>query len=93
MSYGINLGGLWRPKSGGKSICSGQFNLPAALTLDAARGHRFVITARKKTKQSEPDFDLWLFASEEEQQALQPSFEAAHPMADDDIPFDGGANP
>jgi hypothetical protein len=66
MGFGVNLGGLWRPKNGGKSICSGQFNLPAALTLDAARGHRFVVTARKKMKQSEPDFDLWLFARDED---------------------------
>lgn len=91
MSFGVNLGGLWRPKSAGKSICSGQFNLPAALTLDANRGHRFVVTARKKQKQSEPDFDLWLFASDDcEQAPPSPSFDAPHQMGDDEVPFDGG---
>jgi hypothetical protein len=65
MGFPINLGGLWRPKMPGKSICSGAFNLPAALLLDPARGHKFVIRNHdKKGNQNAPDYDLLLFVED-----------------------------
>lgn len=73
MGFPVNLAGLWRPKLPGKSICSGAFNLPAALVLDPARGHKFVIRAHdKKGNQNAPDYDLLLFA-EEDSRSVQDS--------------------
>ena len=73
MSYGVCLGGLWRPKrEGAKSVASGPFALPGNLILDSGRGHRFVIKQRKKTKAAEPDFDLWLFEADGADETLSP---------------------
>ena len=65
MSFGMKLGGLWKPKqAGAKAAASGAFSLPCVVSLDPKMGHRFVITARTKAKANEPDFDLWLFADD-----------------------------
>lgn len=86
MGYGICLGGLWKPKrQGAKSAASGPFRLPANVSLDASRGHRFVVVERQKKNQNEPDFDLWLFGADEEETAPPPS-----PLGSgdaEDVPF------
>lgn len=92
MGFPLNLAGLWRPKISGKSICSGSFNLPAALVLDPARGHKFVIKAHdKKGNQSAPDFDLLLFAEDDEQAPASAGFDPPEDTASapdaEDVPF------
>jgi len=94
MGFPINLAGLWRPKMPGKSICSGPFTLPAALLLDAARGHKFVIRAHdKRGNANAPDYDLLLFAEDENEQAppVNPSDFPSHDMMSNeggnDVPF------
>jgi hypothetical protein len=95
MGFPINLGGLWRPKLPGKSICSGSFTLPAALILDAARGHKFVIKAHDKQGNSKaPDYDLLLFSEDENEQGQSSGFDPAPKdfPATDGVPSKDGDN-
>lgn len=93
MGFPVNLAGLWRPKMPGKSICSGTFNLPAALVLDPARGHKFVIRAHDKQGNSKaPDYDLLLFAEDDEQApaasaGFYPPEDTSTASGAEDVPF------
>lgn len=91
MGFGLNLGGLWKPKSAtAKAAASGAFTLPAVVALDASKGHRFVVTLRKKNKANEPDFDLWLFGEDEQQEPEQTGASlgpADEQPTTDDVPF------